>query len=226
MSGRSILAVFAHPDDEILGAGATLALHAARGDAVNILIMATGLASRRAPEANEIEALRDHGRAAAAVIGARSIEFLDYPDNRMDSVPLLDVIKSVEAVLERFDPDVIYTHHAGDLNVDHLVVHRAVLTARRPLPGRRPHEILAAEVNSSTEWGDNADRVFRPTDFVEVSETIEKKAEALECYISEVREWPHPRSSRGVRVLAERRGMQSGLLAAEAFMLVRRVRKI
>lgn len=221
---RRVAAIFAHPDDEILGCGGAMAMHADKGDEVHILILATGLASRAAPTGDALAELRSHAEAAAKVVGARSIEFGAFPDNAMDSVPLLDIVKCVESFVGRHQPDVIYTHHRGDLNVDHRCTHDAVATARRLLPGNRPVEILACEVLSSTEWGLPSGPVFTPTDFLDIATALDRKVEAMCCYAGEIRDWPHPRSERGIRTLAHLRGAQCGRDAAEAYMTVRRLR--
>ena len=221
-----IAAIFAHPDDEVLGCGASLALHADRGDQVRILLLATGLAARAKPSAAALKTLRTQAQAAAEVLGATSVDFADFPDNAMDSVPLLAVVKQVEQFLGRHGADVIYTHHAGDLNVDHRVTHQAVVTATRPTPGAGDIEILASEVNSSTEWATPPLAPFVPTDFVDVAATLQRKIDALSCYASEVRGWPHPRSADGVRALGRWRGTSCGCEAAEAFSLVRRIRHV
>ena len=224
MTSRKGAAIFAHPDDEVLGCGGALALHADAGDAVRILILATGAQSRGGEQTAYITELRSQATAAAELLGAKDVEFRDFPDNRMDSVALLDVVQQVEAFLAAHEADVVYTHHAGDMNIDHLVTHRAVATACRPQPGSRPMEILACEVNSSTEWAPPPLSPFVPTDFLSVSSTLDRKVAALECYAGELRDWPHPRSLEGVRALARWRGCQAGLEAAEAFSLIRRVR--
>ncbi len=219
-----VAAIFAHPDDETLGAGGALALHAARGDDVRILLLATGLGSRGDTGSESLNRLRDQAASAAKKLGAAGVVFGDFPDNAMDSVPLLDVVKRVEAFLADFAADTIYTHHGGDLNVDHRVTHQAVVTACRPLPGVASVEILACEVNSSTEWAAAPAPPFVPTEFLGIADVLDTKVAALECYQGEVRPWPHPRSSEGVRALARWRGAQCGHEAAEAFQLVRRVR--
>ncbi len=223
---RQIAAIFAHPDDEVLGAGATLARLAGEGAEVRILILATGLESRGQTDPAAIEALRKQGRAAAEILGAASIEFADFPDNRMDTVALHDIIRRVEAFAETFDgdgPETIFTHHGGDLNIDHRLTHQGVLTAFRPLPGTGSRDIVACEVNSSTEWAAPPLAPFEPTVFVDVAATIDRKADALAAYEGELRDWPHPRSVEGIHALARTRGMQCGAAAAEAFALVRRV---
>jgi len=219
-----VAAIFAHPDDETLGCGGALAAHARAGAPVRILLLATGLAARGHAGADALAGLRDDARRAAAALGAADVEFADFPDNAMDTVPLLDVVRRVEAFLADAGPATIYTHHAGDLNVDHGVVARAVVTACRPLPVRPPFELLACEVNSSTEWAAPAMPTFVPSDFLDISAHLEAKLAALACYTGELRAWPHPRSLDGVRALARWRGAQAGCDAAEAYMPVRRVR--
>ena len=221
---RRIAAIFAHPDDEVLGAGGALTLHASRGDAVRILLLATGLASRGDTSSEGLADLREQAAAAAKTLGADGVTFADFPDNAMDGAPLLDVVKRVEAFLADFAAETIYTHHGGDLNVDHRVTHQAVVTACRPLPGVRPIEILACEVNSSTEWAAPPSAPFVPNEFLGIADALKTKVAALECYQDEIRPWPHPRSSEGVRALARWRGAQCGYEAAEAFQVVRRVR--
>lgn len=223
---RMIAAIFAHPDDEVLGAGASLARFSDQGANVRILILATGLESRGEADPEAIEALRGQGRRAAEILGAASIEFADFPDNRMDTAALHDVIRRVEIFAETFGakgPDTVFTHHGGDLNVDHRITHEAVLTAFRPVPGSGSRDILACEVNSSTEWAAPPLAPFVPNVFVDIAATLDRKAEALTCYEGEIRDWPHPRSLEGIRTLARTRGMQCGSEAAEAFVHVRRV---
>ncbi len=219
-----IAAIFAHPDDEVLGCGAALARHAAEGSKVHILILATGLAARGAAAQEQLEALRNDAERAAAALGAASVSFGEFPDNAMDSVPLLEVVRRVEAFLAECAPRRVYTHHVGDLNVDHGVTHRAVVTACRPMVGAVVREILSCEVNSSTEWTPPGSLpAFLPTEFMDVSASLAAKLAALACYAGELRDWPHPRSLEGVVALAKWRGSQAGFQAAEAFVTVRRL---
>jgi LmbE family N-acetylglucosaminyl deacetylase len=226
---RRVLVVAAHPDDEVLGCGATVARHAARGDAVHIAILGDGVTSRHAREADadraEVAALHDDARAVAAILGATSVVFGGLPDNRFDTIALLDVVKQVEAWVHDLEPDVIYTHHPGDLNVDHRVAFQAVLTATRPIPGCRVRELSAFEVASSTEWAfQRIEPPFRPNVFEDVTETIDLKVQALERYRSEHRPFPHPRSGEALRAAARRWGSVVGLPYAEAFELIRAIR--
>jgi len=168
-----------------------------------------------------LEGLRRSAREAAAILGA-SISFGGYADNRMDAVDLLDVIKSVERVISEFRPERVYTHHLGDVNVDHRIVHQAAVTACRPVAGQSVRSLLFFETPSSTEWQPAAsDRLFAPNWFVPISSTMEKKRKALVAYASEMREFPHPRSLAAIEHLAGWRGACAGLTAAEAFMLGR-----
>jgi LmbE family N-acetylglucosaminyl deacetylase len=158
-------------------------------------------------------------------LGVKNIVLHKLPDNRLDTVPLLDIVKIVEGLVEGIKPEIIYTHHGGDLNIDHGVIHRAVLTATRPLAGQPVQEIYAFEVPSSTEWAfQRLEPAFRPNVFVDVSWTLEAKIAAMQCYETEVRQFPHPRSPEALRALAMRWGSLAGCAAAEAFELVRSIR--
>lgn len=224
-----VLVIAAHPDDEILGCGATAARLVSEGHDVQFAILGEGLTSRH-PERSEtnsklLEALHQQAQAAAAKLGVKNVVLHRLPDNRLDSVPLLDVVKIVEGLVDRYTPQVIYTHHGGDLNVDHEVIHRAVLTATRPVAGSPVQEIYAFEVPSSTEWAfQRLNQPFRPNVFVEVAATLEAKIAAMECYESEARKFPHPRSPEALRAIATRWGSVAGCAAAEAFELVRSIR--
>ena len=201
----NVLAVFAHPDDEVLGAGGTLAKHAERGDDVaTLLLVERGLESQ--------------ARAATTLLGS-TVAFRNYPDQALETVRLSDLANSL--CLDPWEPDVIYTHHPGDLNLDHALTARAVLTAFRPKPKEKPRTILACEVLSSTEW--TFPQVFQPNWFETLSvEQLLKKRDALACYPSEVQEPPHPRSLWGIENVAKTRGQQAGVAFAEAFQLLRR----
>jgi LmbE family N-acetylglucosaminyl deacetylase len=224
----NILCVAAHPDDEVLGAGATLARLAKEGHAVSIAILGEGLTSRFArreeADAAELQALHQCARKAAALLGAKDVSLHGLPDNRFDSVPLLDIVKIVEAVVAKVQPQVIYTHCGGDLNIDHVAAHRAVLTATRPMKGGPVREILSFEVPSSTEWAfQQFEPAFRPNVFVDAAATLETKIQAMAVYESEMKPFPHPRSRDALTALSRYRGSMSGLDAAEAFELIRKI---
>ncbi len=224
---NKVLVIAAHPDDEILGCGASMARHVAEGDDVSVLILAEGITSRQAnrdveKNANELLLLKEAARKANEKLGVRQVKLHNFPDNRMDTVPLLDVIKFVEQEISAANPNIIYTHHAFDLNVDHRRVHEAVLTAWRPIPGNPRGTLLFFEVPSSTDWNAlNSSNVFVPNWYREVGAYLAAKKAALQEYRSEMRPWPHARSLEAIEHLARWRGSSVGVEAAEAFMLGR-----
>ena len=223
-----VLVVVAHPDDEVLGCGGAMARHAAQGDRVHVFILGEGAMARHALPTGkgrrEIERLRHAAQRAARILGVHKLALEPFPDNRFDTVPLLELVKMVERVKARIRPETVYTHHGGDLNVDHRRVHEAVLAACRPQPGESVKRVFAFEVLSSTEWGGTVGAgAFQPNWFVDISKTLQKKLAACRAYKTEFRRWPHPRSLEGVKVLAQQRGMSVGLRAAEAFMTIRHV---
>ena len=210
-----ILVFAAHPDDESLGCGATIAKHVKAGDPVSIVVFADGLASRGGVTTENIKLRHGAYRRACKILGTEDVWIHQYADNMMDNVPLLDIVKHVEIHLNRFKPTIVYTHWSGDINVDHRVMHEAVKTACRPQPGQTVKKLLYFEVPCSTGWGDG----FEPDYFVEAS--LEQKLAAAECYTTELRQFPHPRSLMGMEYLAKWRGSQVGVEAAEAFMIGR-----
>ena len=225
----SVAVVAAHPDDEVLGCGGVMARHAQDGDDVHVLIVAEGITSRNddrglGHQGDALSALAEAAHAANRQLGARSVTLLGYPDNRLDSVDLLDLAKAIEAFFRQRAPEVVYTHHGSDLNVDHSRVHQAVVTASRPYPDQAVRRLLFFEVPSSTEWQVPITvDAFRPNYFVEIAGTLDRKLAALACYESEMRPWPHARSLRAVEALARWRGANVGVEAAEAFSLGRQI---
>jgi LmbE family N-acetylglucosaminyl deacetylase len=226
---EKILVVAAHPDDEVLGCGGTIARYADAGDAVQVLIVAEGATSRqelrdRNQAADELSHLAQAAQAAGAILGAAGVELLDLPDNRLDALDRLDLIKQIEERIARHQPQLVYVHHAGDLNVDHRRLHEAVVTACRPTPGQPVRRLLSYEVASSTEWQPPGSApVFQPNWFVDISAQWERKRQALEAYAAEMRPWPHARSLEAVEHLVRWRGAQVGVEAAEAFCLLRQL---
>jgi N-acetylglucosamine malate deacetylase 1 len=220
---ETVLVVAAHPDDELLGCGGTLARHVAAKDTVHCLIIGEGATSRPDAPKGLVAELRKHAMQAAGIIGAQPPRFAGLPDNRLDEVPLLQITQRVEEEIATVQPSVIYTHHGGDLNKDHRLLHEAVLTACRPQSGSPVRAIYAYETASSTEWSSAAidGEGFRPSRFVDISGYLELKLRALACYTSEMRSFPHSRSLDAVRALAVWRGAMSGTAAAEAFVTVR-----
>lgn len=224
---KKILVIAAHPDDEVLGCGATMAKHAVNGDEVHVAILAEGVTSRdekrsREKRNTDLSQLAKSANKANSILGVKSLTLHHFPDNRMDSLDMLDVIKVIEDHVSRIKPDTVYTHHVGDLNIDHRITNTAVMTACRPQPGSSVKKILFFEVPSSTGWHvPEPAQSFVPNWFEEVSSTLPTKLKALQAYKSEMKLWPHARSLKAVEHLARWRGASVGLEAAEAFSLGR-----
>ncbi len=224
---RKVLVIAAHPDDEILGCGSTIARLVSEGNEAYTLILGEGITSRdekrdRAKRQKDIENLKGQIQRANKTIGVERVFTFDFPDNRFDSVPLLDIVKVIENIKGKIKPDTVFTHYEKDLNIDHQITYRAVLTASRPLPDETIKEIYSFEVLSSTEW--NYPLSFSPDAFFDVSETIDLKLKAMAEYKSELRGYPHPRSLKGIKQNAQLWGIKSGLKYAEAFKVVRVIR--
>lgn len=219
---RTVLVVAAHPDDEALGCAGTIIKHVRSGDKVHLLFMTNGTGARtdRTKEAKERMLM---AQKASSIMGTSSIQFCDFPDNKMDSVPLLDVIKEIENTIDSIQPTRVYTHHSGDLNIDHQITHKAVITACRPQPGFSVKEILSFEVLSSSEWNSDRFNHFYPDTYVDVSEYLELKKQVLSEYSVEMRSEPHSRSISNVLNFNSCRGAAVGCYFAEAFATIRRI---
>ncbi len=224
---RTVLVVAAHPDDEVLGCAGTVSKWVRAGATAHALILGEGATSRAASRAEGLQwqealgGLKAAAQAAAKVLGVTSVRVLDFPDNRFDTVPFLDLVKAVERVVEEIRPDTVLTHHRGDLNVDHRRTFEAVLTACRPLPGAPVRTIFSFETPSATEW--SVPQSFDPRFVVDVTDTLAMKHEALRAYAMEMRAFPHPRSHAAIDALAAWRGATAGVTAAEAFEVVRMI---
>lgn len=221
---KTIAVIMAHPDDEVLGCGATISRLTREGMSAHILILATGLTSRGHADNSALDELKQEATQAITRLGAETIDFADFPDNAMDTKPLLEVIKHVEKFIETVNPDIIFTHHNGDINIDHDITQRAVLTAARSLPDTKSVEIFACDVLSSTEFG-RSDRRPRPDSYFRLEEEdISAAQEALQCYDGEIRSWPHPRSTQAIEHKLRLRGAECGCAAAEAFEILKIIR--
>ncbi len=224
-----VLCVATHPDDEIIGVGGALARHEQEGDDVHVSILSEAEPARYDEITPEVETKmrerRDCTRRACSVLGIDSVSFHGFPDNSFDAIPLLDLVKAVEDEIRTHEPDVIYTHHYGDLNISHELTCRAVITAARPLPDSTVESVFAYETLSTSEWSaPSVQNAFQPTSFVDISEQLETKLEALREHRTELQTHPHPRNTEDVRRNAKLWGAKSGLEAAEPFELLRQVR--
>lgn len=230
---KRIMVVVAHPDDELLGQGATMHKLIKKYNVItHVVILGEGIAARtennNRDEIKEILA-KHHGNIenARKAIGYDSVSTYDFSDNRFDHHDLLDIIKVIEKEKKLFKPDIIFTHHGGDLNVDHQQTFKAVMTACRPMEDECVKTIITFETPSATEWQANIPGVnFMPNLFVEISkEDLQAKIDALEAYEFEIREYPHPRSAKALETLAAVRGYNVGVQYAEAFQLIRKIVK-
>lgn len=215
-----VAAVVAHPDDEVLGLGATLARHVASGDDVRAFVLADGATSRY-PDEMQAE-LQRMACKSADQLGLSEISFGGLPDQRLDALPLIEVVRVVEGFLQSLQPAVVYTHFSDDVNLDHAVVARATWTVCRPYQLPCVRRVLSFETPSSTEWGwPGVRHAFDPNVFTDVSDFLELKLAAMRCYDSELRDLPHPRSLRMLQTRAEYWGSIVGVGAAEPFLLLR-----
>jgi LmbE family N-acetylglucosaminyl deacetylase len=235
----NILVIIAHPDDEVLGMGGTILKHAKNGDRVTVAYLTTGITSRRSINyktnskyeptkkqeddmQKQIKELRSDAKRACKFLKVKKTMFFDYPDNELDTIPLLRIIKTVEKLVKETKPERIYTSHFGDLNIDHRIVYESVLTAVRPTE-LTVKEILCFELLSSTEWSFSYE--FKPNYFIDIKNELENKIKAMKLYKNEIRKYPHPRSVESIKHTACKWGTVSGFFAAEAFQLIRKFEK-
>lgn len=218
---QKALVVAAHSDDETLGCGGTIARLTSQGWDVGVIFMTNGVGARLESTEAQAHQRSNAAKDAVAKLGAKVLISYDFPDNAMDSVPLIKLVQAIESGSCDFVPKVVLTHHAHDLNVDHRMVHQAVLTAFRPLPSCSVEAILCFEVPSSTAWSSAALPAFQPTFNIDITNTFHAKIDAMKCYEMEMRNPPHPRSAQMVKVLAQYRGSICGLAMAEAFEVQR-----
>lgn len=217
-----VLVIAAHPDDEVLGCGGTIAKYARLGAEVNVVFLADGVNSRSPSGGEELTQRQDAARRALGILGARPPVFGEFPDNQMDTVPLLDIVKSIEHVIRKCQPEIVLTHFSGDVNVDHRRTNEAISAACRPQMDHPVRSLRYFEIASSTEWQPAGGfPPFAPNWFEDISETLDAKIAALDAYAMEMRAWPHPRSIEGVTALAKWRGATIGVEAAEAFLVGR-----
>lgn len=234
-----ILVIVAHPDDEVLGMGGTITKYVKKGHRVKIVIMATGIFSRRSSEhtnstgykvdedilekmAKQVQNLQKDAIKASRIMGVKDIEFFDFPDNEMDKISNLEITKKIESEIDEFRPDLVFTHSQYDINIDHRIIYNATITATRPFSKFRVKDVISFEVPSSTEW--YFPSKFSPNMFIDINKELPTKIKALSAYKTEIKDFPHPRSVEGLEVIAKHWGTVSGFNAAEAFYLVRQLK--
>lgn len=227
MSER-ILVIAAHPDDEVLGMGGSIAKFSSEGKEVHLLIVTDGSSSQYASAENLaeiIESKKSETAKAKKILGISSVTYGGLPDMRLDTIPHIEINRVIEDTINHIEPDTVFTHFWGDINKDHQCIYESTLVASRPISGQKIKEIYCYSVPSSTEWNQHrAETIFTPTLFNEIVEYKEKKYQAMEAYSTELREYPHPRSIQHLRELDKAVGLQVGLKESESFVFVRVIR--
>ncbi|HEV7893870.1 MAG TPA: PIG-L deacetylase family protein [Pyrinomonadaceae bacterium] len=222
MAGKSVLVIAAHPDDEVIGAGGTIAAHAAAGDSVYIAILTEGASVQFPGDVGKVALKKRQAEEVAELLGARELFTADFPDQRLDVTPQLEVNRFVEAIARKVNPNIIYTHHFAELNADHRVAYEAAAVAARPFSLPSFERLLCYTVDTLTHAGHPAPRFNYYSD---IAVTLELKLRAMRVYETELRDYPHPRSLEALRYAAQSAGASVGLRAAEAFESVLEVRK-
>ena len=218
---KKILIVAAHPDDEVLGCGGVIAKQILFGADIQVVFMADGISSRGFSE-ESLVARKESCIRALKILGVNKEPiFFDLKDNQLDAYPLLELVQKIEKILTKFKPDAIYTHSYHDLNVDHQIAFKAVMTAARPSSYPFIREIYSFEILSSSEW--SLTKRFNPNYFVDITSHLSKKVDAFKCYSSELNNFPNPRSVEAIKSLAKIRGSEVGVAAAETFEIIRLV---
>lgn len=224
---KKVLVIAAHPDDEVLGVGGTVAKLSAQGVDCHLLIVTDGSSAqyRDSDHLHEIiEAKKFETHRCANLIGFKTIHYGDLPDMKLDKTPHIIINQVIEKVIDVVQPDTVYTHFWGDVNRDHQEVYKSTLVAVRPVMGQMVKEVYCYKVPSSTEWTPNkADTMFMPNYFVDIEKFAEQKYKAFACYATELRDYPHPRSVQYLRETDKAAGLRVGLLAAEEFVLLRKL---
>ena len=216
------MVVAAHPDDEAIGCFGTLLKHYKFGDEINIIFLSDGVSSRGINKKKKHERKKNCLKVLKIIgLKSKNVFFLDYPDNMIDTVPLLDVIKNIEEIKKKIQPNVLYTHFSNDLNIDHRIAYQAAITASRPSKNETIKKILCFEIVSSTEWSDKNKQIFSPNYFVDISKFINRKLKALAIYDKEIKKSPNARSLENIKNLALLRGSRAGVNYAEAFFIER-----
>lgn len=213
---NKVLVIAAHPDDELLGCGGTVALHSKKGDSVRSMIVCEGESLRNVVQQDSNES---HSDKAAKVLGVEKVYSIGLPDQKLDTMTLVEIITPIEKIVEEFQPNIIYCQYGGDINRDHELLFKALMVAVRPTV-ECIEAVYAFDTASSTEWA--FPRSFIPDTWVDISSVLETKLKAMRCYKSELREYPHPRSIKGLKYKAHAWGNHACMEAAEVFMTVRR----
>ncbi len=219
-----ILVLAAHPDDEVYGMGGTIAKLSDSGHHVYTLILTEGCSTQYSGNEEIIDIKKEEANLANEILGVKKVFFCDLPDMRLDSLDHVEINKNIEKYMEIIEPDIVFTHHNGDVNKDHRLIFESTLVATRPVLGSSVKKVYTYQVPSSTEWGAPLENdVFIPNTFIDIERYTDKKRLAIEAYKSELRDFPHPRSVKAVQIYDQAAGIKVGLEYAEAFCLIRAI---
>jgi len=214
------LIIAAHPDDEILGCGGIINKLKKKGLDSYVLILTGGAETRYAKDMELV--LKNNTYEANKLVGTKEVFFEELPNQQLDTIPLLKIIQAIEKYIVEIKPEIVFTHHGGDLNKDHRLVSEATITAVRPIVGQMVKRIYSYYVPSSTEWNfTEGDKVFVPNVYIDIKEEVDTKMQAMKCYVSECRPYPHPRSSEAIKAYAQYWGITVGMEYAEPLKLIR-----
>ena len=216
---EKILVICAHPDDETLGLGGTIKLHSSNGSDVYVLNFTDG-ETARGKSIKKIVKRQEQAKKAVSILGVKEIEFLDYEDQKLDIIPLVELSKKIESRIKKWNPSIIYTHFWGDTNQDHRALFDATMIASRPTPDSKINTIICYETPSSTEW---SHQNFNPNYFIDVQKVLKIKIKALQQYKNEIKRFPHPRSEQAIQIRSKYWGSSVGVNNAEAFYMVRNI---
>lgn len=224
-----ILIIVAHPDDETIGCGGAIVYHKKLKHKIEAVSFTDGVSARnlkdnKLNDSSIIKLRRKNSILASKILGFKWLENFKYPDNELDSISILNIVKKIEQISKKFKPDIVYTHHIGDLNIDHHIISKACLTAFRPLNKNKKTEIRFFEIPSSTDFA--AYKIspnFKPNLFIDISKFWQKKKSALLAYKKEMMSYPNSRSISGIENLAKYRGNSVGLKMAESFEITRKI---
>ena len=220
-----VLVIAAHPDDEVLGVGGTIAKLSSEGNEVYVHIVTDGSSTQYAGDETKLKEKQNEALKANEILGVKKVYFGNLPDMKLDIIPHIEINKELERVISEVKPEMIFTHHGGDVNKDHKLIFEATLVAARPVKGSIIKELYTYETASSTEWGDTSSKdYFIPNTFYDISNFIDIKCKALEEYKTEIRDYPHPRSIQAIKNYANFKGNKVGYDFGEAFRLVRKLR--
>lgn len=214
-----VLVIAAHPDDEIFGVGGTILKHVKKGNQVYICIVTVAYTPQWAEDV--IKNKRQEALKASKMLGVEKTFFCELPTVKLDTIPQVILNGKISECVNKIKPDIVYTHHKGDINKDHRLVFDATMIAVRPKPNFFVKKVYSYECLSSTEWSATTSDFFMPNVYENINEYLDKKIEILKCYQTEIKNYPHPLSTEGIRILANRRGLTVGINAAESFMLIR-----